>query len=347
MNKFLLLTATLATAATIMAAEKPLLMKQHTIKDVDRNNGQPLVTMLMPNDWKVESKFSWTLRSAQFPFDASSRFMSPNGTSVIEFLPVYQHNYAAGPFGQPLGYAAPKEIEEGLGWLAGAARPNIKLKKVDSNSTKKETSTPVSNGYTTTTTVEQSGTYTVNYTINGEKYEEEFAASMYVQTIEAQGGYLSQQWFIYGVRAIRAKAGSLDEVRPIGVAMSRSARLTAEFSKAIETAQNCVRNIQQHNFQQNILDGKMWQDARRESNEKWQKIVDERWAAGEARNEQFRDVLGGANRYKNSDGKDVLLPLSHKYAWEGPDGLYLITNDSSYRPDADFSGTWTNMKPKR
>ena len=129
--------------------------------------------------------------------------------------------------------------------------------------------------------------------------------------------------------------------------MSRSIRPTAEFSKAIEIAQNCVRNIQQQHIDLVDLEGKMWQQARRESNEKWQKVVDERWAAGEARNEQFRDVLGGANRFKNGDGQDVLLPLSHKYAWEGPNGLYLITNDSSYRPDADYSGTWTNLKAKR
>ena len=346
MNKCLMLTAVLATATTSMAAGKPLLMKQHTVKDVDRNNGQPLVTMLMPNDWKVESQFSWSLRTAQFPFDASSRFTSPNGTSVIEFLPVYQHNYSASPFGAPQGYAAPKEIEEGLGWLAASARPNIKLKKIAANATKKVTGAPVSNGYTTTTTEEQSGTYTVGYTIDGEKYEEEFAASMYIQTIEAQGGYLSRQWFIYGVRAIRAKAGSLDEVRPVGVAMSRSARPTAEFLKAIEIAQNCVRNIQQHNFEISVRDGKMWQEARRESNEKWQKIVDERLIAGEVRNEQFRDVLGGVNRFKNGDGTEVLLPMSHKYAWEGPNGLYLITNDSGYRPGADYSGMWTNLKAK-
>ncbi len=347
MFKHTLLTVVLACTTTAMASDKPLLMKQHTIKDVDRNNGQPLVQILMPKDWKVESQFSWSLRSAQFPFDSSSRFTAPDGTSVIEFLPVYQHNYSVSPFGAPQGYAAPKDIEEGLGWLAASVRPNIKLKKIDGKATKKVTAAPVSNGYTSTTTVEQSGTYTVSYTMNGVKCEEEFAASIYVQNIEGQGGYLSQQWFIYGVRAIRAAAGSLDEVRPIGVAMSRSVRPTAEFAKAIEIAQNCVRNIQQHNFEMTIRDGKMWQDARRESNEKWQKVVDERWAAGDARNEQFRDVLGGANRFKTADGQEVLLPLSHKYAWEGPNGLYLITNDSTYRPDADYSGTWTNMKQKR
>jgi hypothetical protein len=347
MNKFLLLTATLATATVAMAADKPLLMKVYTVKDVERNGGQALATMLMPKDWKVESEFKWNLRSAQFPFESAQRFTAPDGDSVVEFLPVYQHNYSASPFGAPQGYAAPKNIEEGLGWLAVASRPNLKLKKIDSNSTKLEAGKPTSNGYTTTSTAEQSGTYTVSYTLNGEKYEEEFAASMHVQTIEAQGGYLSQQWFIYGVRAIRAKAGSLDEVRPIGVAMSRSIRPTAEFVKAIEIAQECVRNIQWQHINLVEQEAKMWQQARRESSEKWQRVVDERWASGDARNEQFRDVMGVVNRYKNTDGNEVLLPQSHKYAWEGPNGVYLITNDSGYRPDADFSGTWTNLKAKR
>jgi hypothetical protein len=346
MNKYLLLTAALATATPIIAADKPLLMKVYTVKDVERNGYQPLCTMLMPKDWKAESQIKWSLRSAQFPFESAQRFTAPDGDSVVEFLPVYQHNYLASPFGAPQGYAAPNTIEEGLGWLAAAARPNIKLKKIDTSATKLEVGRPVNNGVTITSTAEQTGTYTVSYTLNGEKYEEEFAATMHIQTTEAQGGVLSQQWFIYGVRAIRAKAGSLDEVRPIGVAMSRSARPTAEFMKAIEVAQGHVRNIQKHHMDLVELEGKMWREARRESSEKWQKVVDERWAAGDARNEQFRDVMGGVNRFKTTDGAEVLLPQSHKYAWEGPNGVYLITNDSGYRPDADFTGTWTNLKAK-
>ncbi len=152
-------------------------------------------------------------------------------------------------------------------------------------------------------------------------------STLYIQVFESQG-FRSEQFFFYDVRTVRAEAGKLDEAR------------------AIEVAQQAVRNIQVNEIHATINDGKFWKKIQGEIDDQSKKVTEERWASIESRHEQFRDVLGGGNRFKASGG-EVVLPLSHKYAWEGPNDTFVLSNDCNYRPDSDFNGTWNQLKAKK
>lgn len=340
------LLAALTATATVWAGDKPLVMTRYTVKDVDRNGNQPLMTLLIPKGWKGESQVEWTLASVMAPHSFHAKFTAPDDSAAVELLPIMMGQYNTGPYAPPQGDPGPKDVEEGLLRVAKAVRPKAKLKVTASDATKRTTKTSKPAYDTVTTTTEQTGVITVTYKLGDREIEEEFAGSVFVQETSL-GGMTTRNWFVHELRAVRADKGKLAEVRPVGVAVVRSAKPTAEFLLAIEFAKECVRGIWRQNFELTKLDAELWRRTNREISDTWRKTTEERWASQDKRFETMQDLLGGVQRFRSEAGHEVLLPLSHTYAWEGPDDTYLLTNDPSYRPDVDLKGTWTRLKAKK
>ena len=342
----LAVAAAFACAVAAPAADRPLVMTRYTVKDVAANKRQPLMTVLIPKGWKAESEVRWTLASVMAPHWFRATFAAPDDTAAVELLPIATGKYTTSPFGPPQGDPGPKEVGEGLLRVAKAVRPKAKLKVTAAEASKatKKTTTPAPDAETTT--AEQTGVITVTYTLGDREVEEEFAGSLYVQET-ASGGMVNRDWFVHELRAVRADKGKLADVRPVGVAVVRSARPTPEFLLAIEFAKGCVVRVWQHDTAMTKLDAELWRRTNDEISDRWRKTAEERWASQDKRYEQMQDLLGGVSRFRREGGCEVLLPQSHTHAWEGPDDTYLLTNDPSYRPDADFTGTWTRLKAKR
>lgn len=339
-------TALAATVATASAADKPLVMTKYTVTDVAENKNQPLMTVLIPKGWKGESEVKWTLASVMAPHSFRATFTAPDDSAAVELLPVMLGQYLTGPFARPQGDPGPKDVEEGLLRVAKAVRPKAKLKMTASDATKVKTTTSKPAPDIETTVTEQTGTITVTYKLGDRQVEEEFAGSVYVMET-ALGGMVTRDWFVHELRTVRADKGKLGKVRPVGVAVARSARPTPEFLLAIEFAKECVRGIWRQNLELTKLDAELWRRTNREISDTWRKTVDEQWASQDKRYEQMQDLLGGVTRFRNESGHEVLLPQSHTYAWEGPNDTYLLTDDPSYRPDTDLTGTWTKLKAKK
>jgi hypothetical protein len=341
---------TLAAAAVLVAAasaaDKPLVMTKYTVKDVAENNNQPLMTVLIPRGWEGESEVKWTLASVMAPHSFWAKFTAPDDSAAVELLPIMMGQYLTGPFGPPQGDPGPKDVEAGLLRVAKAVRPKAKLKVTASDSTKAKNTTSQPARDTETRTTEQTGVLTVTYTQDGREVEEEFAGSvMVIET--AVGGMVTRNWFVHELRAVRADKGKLADVRPVGVAVVRSARPTAEFLLAIEFAKECVVKVWKRKVELDRVDAELWRRTAEEISDTWRKTTDERLASQDKRFEQMQDLLGGVQRFRREGGGEVLLPQSHTYAWEGPDDTYLLTNDPSYRPDPDFTGTWTRLKANK
>ncbi len=347
MTRFALAAAAaVAAALPALAADKPLVMTRYTVKDVDRNGNQPLMTILIPKGWKAESQVQWTLASVMAPHSFWAKFAAPDDSAAVELLPIMMGQYNTGPYAPPQGDPGPKDVAEGLLRVAKAVRPKAKLKVTASESTKAKStpSKPAPDAESTVT--EQTGTVTVTYTVGDREVEEEFAGSVYVQETSL-GGMTARNWFVHELRAVRADKGKLADVRPVGVAVVRSAKPTPEFLLAIEFAKECVANVWRHKLAMDKLDADLWRRTTREVSETWRKTTEERWASQDRRYETMQDLLGGVQRFRSEKGHEVLLPQSHTHAWEGPDDTYLLTNDPSYRPDADFKGDWVKLKAKR
>lgn len=346
MTRFTLAAAAVAAALPALAADKPLVMTKYTVKDVKENGHQPLMTLLIPKGWKAESSVRWTLASVMAPHSFWARFTAGDDTAAVELLPVMMGQYTTGPFTPPQGDPGPKDVTEGLLRVAKAVRPKAKVKVTASESTKAKTTTSRLAPDTETIVTEQTGTVTVTYKVGDREVEEEFAGSVYVMETSL-GGMVTRNWFVHELRAVRADKGKLADVRPVGVAVVRSARPTPEFLLAIEFAKECVANIWRHNMAMDKLDADLWRRTTREISETWRKTTEERWASNDKRYETMQDLLGGVQRFRSEKGYEVLLPQSHTHAWEGPDDTYLLTNDPSYRPEVEFKGTWVKLKAKK
>jgi len=334
------LLASFVTLSAVSAAEKPLVMVRYTVKDVARNGGQPLGTLLVPQGWNTESNIEWTLASIYFPFAYSAKYTRPDGGAALEVLPVVQGRASSSPFGSE-GNAGPRDVLEGLKAIAQKKRPNAKMKVLKSEASKLNQEA----GANGSSVYHQTGVLVVAYTEGEREFVEEFAGSLYVSASDMQG-YATRYWAMHGVWSIRAWKAEFESVRAIGTAMLRSAKPSAEFLKAIEVASQCFVNIVRNDRDARAREQALWLQTMRDINDTWRKTCEERWAMQDRQNEQFRDLLGNVNRFVNPSGDQVLLPTSHTYAWEGPNGTYILTNDPSYRPDADFSGTWNKLKPK-
>jgi hypothetical protein len=335
----------LLLASTAAAAEPPLLMKRYTVRDVELNDRQPLVELLIPKGWKATSEVKWTLASVMAPHSYWAKFTAPDDSAAVEFLPVMMGQFHCSSYGQQ-GNPEPKDVIDGLLRVAKAVRPNTKLKVRAKDSNKKTSSTiKAANGGESTVT-EQTGTVVVVYTIDGREFEEEFAGSVYiVETV--QGDLTTRNWFVHDLRAIRADEGNLAEVRPVGVAVARSARPTPEFLLAIEFAKKEVARVWQRGRELDRIDAELWRRTREEISDTWRKTTEERWVQRQKHHEQMQDLLGGVTRYTSDNGYEVTLPQSHSYAWEGPNDTFLLTNDPSYRPDVHFRGDWARLKAKK
>lgn len=334
------------TVATAPAADNPLVMTRYTVKDVDRNGRQPLMTVLIPKGWKGESRVEWTLASVMAPHSFHAKFTAPDDSAAVELLPIMMGQYNTSPFAPPQGDPGPKDVGEGLLRVAKAVRPNARLKVSAADATKVKVATTRPAADTVSTTTDQTGVVTVTYKVGDREVEEEFAGSVCVVETSL-GGMTTRNWFVHELRAVRAEKGKLAGVRPVGVAVVRSARPTAEFLLAIEFAKECVVRVWEHKVARDKLDAELWRRTTEEISDTWRKTTAERLASQDKRFEQMQDLLGGVQRFRGEGGGEVLLPLSHTYAWEGPNDTYLLTNDPSYRPDVDFKGKWSQLKAKR
>jgi hypothetical protein len=332
-------------SASVSATEKPLVMTRFTVTDVERNKKQPLGTILIPQGWKADSKIEWTLTSAMFPFSYWAKYASPDGSAFVEVFPVVQGSSSSSPFGNQ-GSMGPKDVIDGLAKIAQSVRPNSRLKIVASQTAdaKKEIQRPAYDAVSST--LHQTATLTVIYKDGEDEIVEEFAGSFYLMQTDMAAGYSSRVWAMHGLRSIRAPKDRFPETRSIGTAMLRTAKPTPEFLKAVEIASQCVVNIVKHDRQLRTLEQDLWLRTQREVNDAWRKTTEERWASQDRQNEQLRDLLGNVNRFLGRDG-EVLLPTTHKHAWEGPNGTFLLTDDPSYRPTDDFTGEWDRLKAKR
>jgi hypothetical protein len=74
--------------------------------------------------------------------------------------------------------------------------------------------------------------------------------------------------------------------------------------------------------------------------------------AEEMRNMNFRDLLGGTQRFDDPHvaNRQIILPAGFGHAWTDGQDRYIITDDPNFKPVDHpnvFTGNWTNMPPSR
>ncbi len=250
----------------------PLRMKIYTIRDVPRNNSQPLSTVLMPADWHAESEMKWTLASATVPFAARARFSAPDGTAAVEFFAIPQGALNTSPLGSQ-GYA-PQDVIAALGQLAQSSRPKARLELLEKKAGVVEKTGGEQGAVAQSANSAQAGRIRVSYEENGRTFEEEFAGTLHLHSTALGQGYETRQWFLEFPRSIKAVKGKLNELLPVGQAVCRSARPTPEFLKALQVAAQVVATIRRQDMDLTQLEGQMWLNANRQLNDAWRQVAD-------------------------------------------------------------------------
>jgi hypothetical protein len=61
--------------------------------------------------------------------------------------------------------------------------------------------------------------------------------------------------------------------------------------------------------------------------------------------EKFSKYVRGVENYVTPDGKaKVTLPSGYSNVWTNGNGEYILTNNSLFNPNQQFSGTWLQAK---
>ncbi|MBE0539979.1 MAG: hypothetical protein IH623_01145 [Verrucomicrobia bacterium] len=121
--------------------------------------------------------------------------------------------------------------------------------------------------------------------------------------------------------------------------------LVADQIAATDGAAFGMRGIMQQNLQNSAAYAEAARQDRDWSQRNWQQVTDERNAALDRRNFEFRENLGAVQNYLNPhDNRPPLeLPAKYQYYWVNRQGNILGTDDSSADPNVGSTGDWARM----
>jgi hypothetical protein len=109
-----------------------------------------------------------------------------------------------------------------------------------------------------------------------------------------------------------------------------------------------MRGVMAQNLQNSTAYAEAAQQYRDWSQRNWQQVTNDRNAAEDRKNTQFRENLGAVQSYVNpyDNGVPVELPTTYQYYWVDAQGSFAGTNDPSVNPNVGATEEWKKM-PKR
>jgi hypothetical protein len=340
--------------ASIAAAE-PLTLESHTVRDSMAVN-KDAVTFLKPKGWKVSGGIQWYLE-ASHQACLEVKVANPDGLEQIEALPwcygswftrpifpmAKGSNYMGNIVMQPIEH--PRDVVEQLTLpnLRAKYRPKI-VGYLDMPEVAKAHSQELGGAKV------KAGRIRVEYAIGGKMVEEDFYLSIFVTSFNL--GVNDCVSYIWGPAAppfsLRAEKGKLDAATPLMLASANSAKLNpkwyAEYMYVCDLFQQRMAN--------GIKNAKALSDTiTRNGDEIFKMYSESYWSRQKSQDhihQQFSDYIRGVQRYDSPYEKyPVQLPNTHKYAWAGANGSYILTDDSTYNPNVGGTGTWKLLKPAR
>jgi hypothetical protein len=309
---------------------------KHAVADPRANNWTAL-TYLIPEGWSLQEQLYWLFEDITSPVRFFTKLSRPDGLQAYEALPVYRSSYSHNPNLGTSGYPPPNSVVDGLQWVISQVRPNLRYNVSKMGVLK--SSNNVQPGYDThSSTTSASAWVRIEYVLNNAVFEEEFCGT-FTSTTTYMGSnyspYTSIIWGLYDMHAYRGVKGQLDEARKIGMTISNSFRLDPHwFEYYLEVVKVGVQGFFSNLESQRRLSATILQHNRQIS-EASQAAFNERMASQDRINEQFRDVLGGVERYYDPKSRtEVQLPLGYANAWVNAAGdTYLVSDIAGYNPN--------------
>ncbi len=342
-----LLTAALAAPA--VADPKTVVMETVTVRDPMVNN-MVAGTLLTPKGWTVQGGMKWYADTwHQVCFEAT--VSDPDSPSRLEFLPwctsVWMSNplfplrpmtnYMGSLVLQPM---APAEVVEKL--TVPTARKGLGARVVETADMPEIAKFfAKANGCTVKATRTR-----LEYSVGRQLVQEDVYLVLGYTSANIGGGNVSTLWGpVVPPFAVRAAKGDLDAATPTMLAAVHSAWLNPKWADEV----GYVKSLFMKRMNMGIEDAGKLSKQISANNDHVLGLMREARASKNAAEDRsaakFSDYIRGVQPYAAPDGKAVQLPAGYGHAYAGSDGTYLLTNDTTFDPNAAGRVTWTAIKP--
>lgn len=307
------------------------------VRDPMANNWVAL-TYLLPDQWTARDQLTWYLEDTTFPVRYAAQMHAPDGRQSFEVFPVYRSNYSHNPGLGTQGYPPPRTVTEGLRWIISQMRPGLAFRVMNEGvlpGGKQEQQAGYDN---TTFSLSVTGWVRIEYDYQGQTYEEEFYGSLESLTTQMQSYYspiIIINWGLYELSACRSVKGQLDQARRMDLTIRNSYRNDPHwYDYFTQVVQMGVKGFYQNLAAQRRTTEMILQH-NREISQASQAAFEERMQSQDRINEQFRDTLGGVERYYNpSTRTEVQLPLGYQNAWVNAQGdKYIVSETAGFNPN--------------
>ncbi len=328
-------------------AAGPLRLRRVALRD-PMVNGEEAVVMLAPADWAFDGQVQWMVNESVLA-NALWVMTDPRSGASVRSLPFRQFTWSPGhtlPIGaNHMGMTVlppivkPDEFVErvwaqGLGalpHLRGMQPASVQELPALAEQTLRDWGAPA-----------QAKGYRLRYELmhRGQPWVEELRFAL----LYAPG--IPTIWTVNHCTALRAPRADLDRVAAIANAVSCSGSYTPRWQA---THRACFQLLLR-NARGVLADSKALAaaaQANREHIAQLQREIEaDREASMTARNQAFREALGGVETYSDPyAGKRVELPQGYRAAWVNPRGEYLLSPQPSYDPNLEQPADARDWRP--
>lgn len=317
---------------------------------IDENGtGKEAFSLLIPSDWSANGKVQWNLNNPAAPATASLVAQDQKNNAQFEVFPsefLFHSTYPT--LGFPVG-------SRYMGQLVISRVPNLEeamtsfLVKNYRPSDFKVTSFKTLSGPTQSQgngvfSVVETGRLDLEYSIDGESFDEVIFASMSKSGIQGST-FLNIQ--IADSFGLRVPKGMLEKYQKNFDMMMVSLNTNIEWFNQFYQVHKLLVNQTQQSIQ---AAGQLSQIISQTNNEINEMISDSYWKASKAKDDmasQFSDYIRGVDTFVDAsqNGAEVKLPTGYARAFSNGANEYVVTNDAMFDP-AGLPAGWTELKAK-
>ena len=338
-------------------------MRLRAYRCVDENGiGGEVFRMLVPADWKAESRIVWRLNVPSAPAAVSFRVWNPDGDEAFEGFPVIPLFWTDNPdllrlFPQGSSYFGmevrePCSIEDALlkivfpRFRKGAANVRVLTRKpmpevVEALGLQERSPGGGVRFAATAAKVR------VEYTLAGKEYTEDLLGVRESLRIPVQGMLAmttNENWTLSYLVGMRASRGQLDSRSGLFMTMASSIRLNREwFNRYVQLVEMLIQ-AQIRNIRLTGDFSRLLAQTSAEISEERMSAYESRQRAYDRMSENFSDYVRGVDRYTDADGNIVKLPSGYRNAWTNGLGEYIVSESEDYNPNIGSNQNWQPLK---
>lgn len=335
-----------AAAAPTTGVQKFSLM---SIKDPGVND-IVAVNVMVPQGWQMQGRINW-LPEYSVASNLELVLSDPNTGFSIQWLPTQSFTFVPNPpvamnqgtnymgriFAQPI--ADPAQFVQ---WFYAQTLPHLRNAKFVAgedfaNQAKYYQAQMTTQGEKHVRTVRMR--YEFNAP-NGQPWEED----VYL-TLSFSSSPQLMLWDVFAATSVRGPKGSLDQNATLTRAVLNSTQFTSDWLAARNVVQQLfTQGLKQMQRDQAVFAQKL-AEYRDYTAKLSQQISDDRMRSNDARNEAFREVLGGVENYRDPfQTQPVYLPAGYKEYWANPKGEYILSEQVGYDPNVGDTTEWRKIE---